>query len=134
MFGIWKPVRKFALVVGLAATLALPATAQKKQLLEYPSIHSPVVGERGMVVSQSALASKVGADILKQGGNAVDSAVAIGFALAVTLPRAGNIGGMASCLSMTVGQASRCFSISVPSRPEQRPPPCISTRMGAKRT
>ncbi|MEN9392993.1 MAG: gamma-glutamyltransferase [Pseudomonadota bacterium] len=93
MFGIWKPVRKFALVVGLAATLALPATAQKKQLLEYPSIHSPVVGERGMVVSQSALASKVGADILKQGGNAVDSAVAIGFALAVTLPRAGNIGG-----------------------------------------
>lgn len=70
-----------------------PAWAQRKQLLEYPSIHSPVVGERGMVVSQNAIASRVGADILRRGGNAVDAAVAIGFALAVTLPRAGNIGG-----------------------------------------
>lgn len=69
------------------------ALAQKKQLLEYPSIHSPVVGEKGMVVSQNALATKVGVEILRQGGNAVDAAVATAFALAVTLPRAGNIGG-----------------------------------------
>ena len=47
----------------------------------------------GMVVSQEAAASRIGVDILKRGGNAVDAAVAVGFALAVTLPRAGNIGG-----------------------------------------
>lgn len=82
--------------LGLALALGLtlqPALAQKKQLLEYPSIHSPVVGEKGMVVSQNAMASRVGAQIIRQGGNAVDAAVAMGFALAVTLPRAGNIGG-----------------------------------------
>jgi gamma-glutamyltranspeptidase/glutathione hydrolase len=46
-----------------------------------------------MVVSQNRIAAAVGADILRKGGNAVDAAVAVGFALAVTLPRAGNIGG-----------------------------------------
>ena len=49
--------------------------------------------KNGMVVSASGLASQVGADILYQGGNAVDAAVAVGFALAVTFPEAGNIGG-----------------------------------------
>ncbi|MBL8249769.1 MAG: gamma-glutamyltransferase, partial [Candidatus Competibacter sp.] len=53
----------------------------------------PVLAPRGMVVTQEALASQVGLDILKQGGNAVDAAVAVGFALAVTLPQAGNLGG-----------------------------------------
>lgn len=66
---------------------------QRKQLLEYPSIHHPVVGTRGMVASQNEIATQVGAEILRKGGNAVDAAVAVGFALAVTLPRAGNIGG-----------------------------------------
>jgi gamma-glutamyltranspeptidase/glutathione hydrolase len=69
------------------------AEARSKHYLEYPSIHEPVVGENGMVVSQRALASQVGKDILEEGGNAVDAAVATAFALAVTLPRAGNIGG-----------------------------------------
>ena len=88
-----------ALAAGLAAfSLALaPVTGeaqpQRRQLLEYPSIHHPVVGEKGMVVSQSALASEIGAQILRQGGNAVDAGTAVAFALAVTLPRAGNIGG-----------------------------------------
>lgn len=53
----------------------------------------PLIAQRGVAVSQEAIASQVGADILAAGGNAVDAAVATGFALAVTLPRAGNIGG-----------------------------------------
>jgi gamma-glutamyltranspeptidase/glutathione hydrolase len=53
----------------------------------------PVAARHGMVVSQEAQASRVGLDVLRLGGNAVDAAVAVGFALAVTLPRAGNIGG-----------------------------------------
>ncbi|HLL58274.1 MAG TPA: gamma-glutamyltransferase [Allosphingosinicella sp.] len=82
---LWITVFSFA--------TAPAAQAQQKQLLEYPSIHSPVVGTQGMVVSQNEMASQVGAEILRRGGNAVDAAVAVGFALAVTLPRAGNIGG-----------------------------------------
>lgn len=57
------------------------------------AIHHPVWAKNGMVATQEALASDIGLQILKQGGNAVDAAVAVGFALAVTLPRAGNIGG-----------------------------------------
>jgi gamma-glutamyltranspeptidase/glutathione hydrolase len=51
------------------------------------------VGRHGMVVAQEATAARIGADILKKGGNAVDAAVAVGFAMAVTYPRAGNLGG-----------------------------------------
>jgi gamma-glutamyltranspeptidase/glutathione hydrolase len=53
----------------------------------------PVVARNGMVVTQEALASQIGVEILKGGGNAADAAVAVGFALAVTLPQAGNLGG-----------------------------------------
>ncbi|KQR77962.1 gamma-glutamyltransferase [Rhizobium sp. Leaf341] len=53
----------------------------------------PVAGEKGMAVTAQHLASDVGVDILRQGGNAVDAAVAVGYALAVVYPTAGNIGG-----------------------------------------
>ncbi len=53
----------------------------------------PVKADAGMVVTQDYQASKVGMEILKKGGNAIDAAVAIGFAEAVTLPKAGNLGG-----------------------------------------
>ncbi|WP_201526112.1 gamma-glutamyltransferase [Psychrobacter frigidicola] len=57
------------------------------------AIQHPLWAKNGMVATQEAIASDVGLQILKQGGNAVDASVAVGFALAVTLPRAGNIGG-----------------------------------------
>ena len=50
-------------------------------------------GKNGMVASQSALASQIGVDVLKKGGNAVDAAIAVGLAMAVTYPEAGNLGG-----------------------------------------
>lgn len=84
--------RIFSMALSLAL-MCIPLASGQQTLLEYPSIHAPVVGYDGMVVSQNAMASRVGADIFERGGNAVDAAVAMGFALAVTLPRAGNIGG-----------------------------------------
>ncbi|MFN3584512.1 gamma-glutamyltransferase [Phenylobacterium sp.] len=62
-------------------------------LIGYRSIHHPTIGRDGMAVAQSKVAAAIGADILRKGGNAVDAAVAIGFAETMTLPRAGNIGG-----------------------------------------
>ncbi|MFT6731885.1 MAG: gamma-glutamyltranspeptidase/glutathione hydrolase [Polaribacter sp.] len=64
-----------------------------KPILAYMSTVQPVWAKNGMVSSVSSLATDIGVEILKQGGNAVDAAVAVGFALAVTYPRAGNIGG-----------------------------------------
>jgi len=54
---------------------------------------APVSAENGMVVTAQALATRVGVDVLKQGGNAIDAAVAVGYALAVVYPAAGNLGG-----------------------------------------
>ncbi|WP_298080390.1 gamma-glutamyltransferase [uncultured Cardiobacterium sp.] len=75
-----------------AAAPAAPPQVQEAIYAEN-AIEHPVWAKNGMVASQEALASAIGRDILQQGGNAVDAAVAVGFALAVTLPRAGNIGG-----------------------------------------
>ena len=59
----------------------------------YGSWREPVRGRQAMVASQHELASKIGVDILRKGGNAVDAAIAVGLALAVVYPEAGNIGG-----------------------------------------
>lgn len=71
--------------VSAQAVRAVPAYTRDS----VPSVSS----QNGMVVSASELASAVGRDVLAAGGNAVDAAIATGFALAVTSPRAGNIGG-----------------------------------------
>jgi len=70
-----------------------PAQAQSGAILSNKDRHHPIFAANGMVASQEARASKAGVDILRQGGNAIDAAVAVGFTLAVTLPRAGNLGG-----------------------------------------
>ena len=81
-------------VVADAPPVSAPVSAPvAAPLLDYQAIHHPVVARRGMVASQEAVASRVGVEILQAGGNAVDAAIAVGFALAVTLPRAGNIAG-----------------------------------------
>ena len=62
-------------------------------LLQLAQSQEPIVSENGMVVSTTKYASEIGVTILKKGGNAIDAACAVGFALAVTSPSNGNIGG-----------------------------------------
>lgn len=77
-------VRKTCCVAMLAASVAGLAQAASV---------APVAAERGMVVTAQHLATRIGVDVLKAGGNAVDAAVAVGYALAVVYPAAGNLGG-----------------------------------------
>src|SRR5262245_54768860 len=57
------------------------------------SVREPVYSKHAMVASQHPIASKIGIEVLKKGGNAVDAAIAVGLALAVVYPEAGNLGG-----------------------------------------
>ena len=89
------------LLAGCAGTPATPAappqtSAARQAGAAYDfdmDVFHPVAARHGMVASDQALATRIGLDILKSGGNAVDAAVAVGFALAVALPNAGNLGG-----------------------------------------
>jgi len=69
------------------------ASAQEQAILADRDIFHPVYAVHGMVATQQSLATEAGLAVLRDGGNAVDAAVTVGFTLAVTLPRAGNLGG-----------------------------------------
>ena len=79
---------KFLLFLLLICVSNIEATIFNSKAIVHPE-----VGKNGMVVSQHYLATNVGHSILAEGGNAYDASIAVAFALAVVLPRAGNIGG-----------------------------------------
>ena len=102
-FGRCKTVLWMAATILLApvarAQSAVPGSdapvhaASGGDIVNYGEIHHPVIGRGGMVVAQNAYGTNVGVAILRKGGNAVDAAVAVAFAEAVSLARAGNLGG-----------------------------------------
>ena len=86
--------RFFSILVGTSFLLTPTLTLADNADMAPPAVSPPPVeAEHGMAVSSQHYASQVGADVLKAGGNAIDAAVAVGYALAVTHPCCGNIGG-----------------------------------------
>ena len=80
-------------LIALILTLVSAQLYSQKAIYSSEVLHHPIVAQNGMVATQHTLATEAGLEILKQGGNAIDAAVAVGFSLAVVLPRAGNLGG-----------------------------------------
>ncbi len=112
---------RFTLILMLASVFSVTAiakTADKKTpgaaqsatpIIDYQQRFLPTVGRNGMVVAPEKLAAEVGLSVLQAGGNAVDAAVATGFALAVTYPRAGNLGGGGFMLIHLAEQKKQTF-------------------------
>jgi len=90
-FPLW--ISRFLFVVGLSVGLSSCQPAREAMAGSMVSGHGTQRAPSGMVVSSNLIASEVGAEVLRAGGNAVDAAIATGFALAVVHPTAGNIGG-----------------------------------------
>ena len=86
-------MKKRSLLLLATFTLFTNTLYSQTSYIDYQSPFHPIISDGPMVVSQNYLSSEVGIEIIKNGGNAVDAAVAVGFSLAVTLPRAGNLGG-----------------------------------------
>lgn len=86
-------LKRCIVLLSLAVFTSSTGIAQTEAVQRYPARHHPVADREGMVAAQSRVAAEIGAAVLADGGNAIDAAVATGFALAVTLPRAGNLGG-----------------------------------------
>ncbi|MCK1736380.1 gamma-glutamyltransferase [Bradyrhizobium sp. 138] len=96
MMSSYSTRRAFLAVIATLALGLAPAAAQDARPGYVPPARDAVraiAAEHGMVVAQEKISAQIGAEILRHGGNAVDAAVATGFAMAVTYPRAGNIGG-----------------------------------------
>jgi gamma-glutamyltranspeptidase / glutathione hydrolase len=122
-----------AMVWGLAAL----ASADAQERATAPSTAAPplrieaVTARNGMVVAQEKRATRIGVEILQKGGNAIDAAVAVGFALAVTLPKAGNLGGGGF---MLVHLAARNEDVAIDYReiaPRDTPPDVFLDANGA---
>jgi gamma-glutamyltranspeptidase / glutathione hydrolase len=95
------PKHRLTIFAAVALLSAWPIAPAAQQAIQEPLVQQSsgipaaqvAVGHHGMVASQDSQATRIGLDVLERGGNAIDAAVAVGFTLAVTVPKAGNIGG-----------------------------------------
>lgn len=94
VYSLLKNQKKFTTVILIILSfVSIQVSAYNDPIYSSEDIFHPVVAKNGMVSSANSLATMAGLEVLKEGGNAVDAAVTVGFTLAVIYPRAGNLGG-----------------------------------------